>query len=520
MFDQESTLFLLNYSRIQRTVHLYATPFLRETVLGYTIGDRISNFRIRHETCILILARWTMRQSRPMETHNCQRVSRQPAFSILSRNKFPYPDHSLLAVRQLCLCCLILLSCLSSPHTSDAQQVPSESLVPREEIALWVAELGSSKFEIRDRATGKLSGLTTDHLDTLKELLSSATDPEIRVRLGSVVAKLKTERQQQIIGVFLRDPDMQDDHGLKGWGNFAQVAGANRSSKRLFLQLYDRYPDLIEQPINDTKQAAELARKIVTKIQEGEMRRGEGDKSDGLALLYAVCVSEGNKETALNSTALRLLLRAPYNQALRDPQSKRSIDAMMERWTLTLEDGYEQTVAIQIMIEAELNATRPLARKMLLSESTPREPEELLRAFQVFFRRGTPEDLPLLEAWLDKTDVCEESMSLSGGFPLGGAPPANRNPGNRPPENRGPGQAPNENEGRLVSTVEIRDVALLACMQIRGMDYRQHFPTILVSNLWGYIPRSIALPPASEAIREARLQAYKDAAKKAQVDEK
>ena len=338
------------------------------------------------------------------------------------------------------------------------------------------------------------------------------------MRLGSVIAKLKAERQQQIVGVFLRDTNMQENHGLEGWGNFAKVAGATRSSKRLFLQLYDRYPDLIEQPINDSKQAAELARKIVTKIQEGEMRRGEGDKSDGLALLYAVCVAEGNKETALNSTALRLLLRAPYNQALRDPQSKRSIDAMMERWTLTLEDGYEQTVAIQIMIEAELNATRPLARKMLLNyssaqDSATREPDELLRAFQVFFKRGIPEDLPLLEAWLEKTDVCEESMSLNNGFPIGGVPPRNRNPGQL-------GQAPNENEGRLVSTVEIRDVALLACMQIRGMDYRQHFPTILVSNLWGYIPRSIALPPDSEAIREVRLEAYRDAAKKAQDSDK
>lgn len=481
-----------------------------------------------------------MRMARQIELPNHQRVrgcssnsTARPAVDAASIVIALHHHHSRMHIpqalfRYLCLSCLLLLSWLSLPAVSYAQQVEKNLLVPKEEIAAWIAQLGNSKFEVRDQATGKLSGLSTDHLDILKEFLVNATDPEVRVRLGSVVAKLKAERQQQIVGVFLRDTDMQEDHGLKGWGNFAKIAGATRSSKRLFLQLYDRHPDLIEQPINDPKQAAELARKIVTKIQEGEMRRGEGDKADGLALLYAVCLADGNKETALNSTALRLLLRAPYNQALRDPQSKRSIDAMMERWTLTLDDGYEQTVAIQIMIEAELNATRPLARKMLLGDSAnenpanenpaievpaPREPEELLRAFQVFFRRGIPEDLPLLEAWLDKTDVCEESMSLNNGFPIGGVPPRNRNPGQ-------PQQAPNENDGRLVSTVEIRDVALLACMQIRGMDYRQHFPTILVSNLWGYIPRSIALPPDSEAIREARLEAYRDAAKKAQASEK
>jgi hypothetical protein len=115
-----------------------------------------------------------------------------------------------------------------------------------EQIAKWVAELGNPKFEVRDQATGRLSGLSTDQLELLQTMQASASDPEVRVRLGSVIAKLKSERQQQIIGVFLRDPTMQEDHGLKGWNSFAKVAGATRSSKRLFLQLYERHAELVE----------------------------------------------------------------------------------------------------------------------------------------------------------------------------------------------------------------------------------------------------------------------------------
>jgi len=58
-----------------------------------------------------------------------------------------------------------------------------------EQIAKWVAELGNPKFEVRDQATGRLSGLSTDQLELLQTMQASASDPEVRVRLGSVIAK-------------------------------------------------------------------------------------------------------------------------------------------------------------------------------------------------------------------------------------------------------------------------------------------------------------------------------------------
>jgi hypothetical protein len=60
-----------------------------------------------------------------------------------------------------------------------------------------------------------------------------------------------------------------------------------------------------------------------------------------------------------------------------------------------------------------------------------------------------------------------------------------------------------------MATVELRDAALLACMQIAGMDYRSYFKNLLQSPLWGYVPKSIALPAGSEAIRQERLEAWK-----------
>jgi hypothetical protein len=183
----------------------------------------------------------------------------------------------------------------------------------------------------------------------------------------------------------------------------------------------------------------------------------------------------------------------------------------MEQWAGTIDGSYEQTTALQIMVEANLSPVRSLAKRMLLSYDSnknpttkdpsvpsdpnepvdPIEPRDIARAFQVFFKFGKAEDLPLLEKWLDNTDVCEEISSLN--------PPGLMLP--RPPI---PG-APD----RPMATVELRDAALLACMQIAGMDYRLHFPTVRNSALWGFIPSSIALKTDSETVRAARLEAWK-----------
>jgi hypothetical protein len=400
---------------------------------------------------------------------------------------------------------LTLPSALAQAPVSD----PDPSIIRR-----WVEDLGDRQFEVRDQATAKLSNLSNQQLELLKELLASSTDPEIIVRLSSVVAKLKAERQSQIVQVFLRETDIEKDHGLKGWSSFAKVAGSNRTSKRLFLQLYDRYPMLVEQPLDDPKQAAEFGLGIVRGIQQQEMGRNEPDKIDGLVLLYCSCIASTSDEYKANLAAmsLRVLLRAPYNQALRDPQGKRAIESMVEIWSQNIEGSYEQTIALQIMLEANLSTARSLAMRMLQApdarspSNDQQDPKDLLKAFQVFFRFGKPEDIPLLEKWLDNKEVCEELVSLN--FPGAMQPPF-------PPNGQGPNQpnnpGNNPNAQRPLATVELRDVALLACMQIADIDYRDHFRSLRQSILWGYVPNSIALPVGSEAIREARLEAWKKA---------
>ncbi len=345
----------------------------------------------------------------------------------------------------------------------------------------------------------RLSQLGDDQIPLLEGELKLATDAEVRVRLATVLAKLKYERQQRTIRMFLRDSDMSHEHGLHGWASFSRVAGANRSAKRLFLQLGDRYGELVETVLEPGKPAMDWARRVARDIQEDQSELREGDKSDGLALLYCLCAAQqdggasSDEDGALASLSIRVFKRSPYNQFLRDPQAKRPMEVMTERWATSLRGVSDQADALLVLLEADLNSAKSVARKMLSVQNGPDapEPREALIALQVFFRYGKPDDISILEPWLERREVGEEFASFNVLNAPNGLTPAP------------------ENVMRSISTVELRDAAVLACMQIAAMDYRKHFPRILVHELRGYIPRSIAEAADADALRDARIEVWR-----------
>lgn len=372
----------------------------------------------------------------------------------------------------------------------------SEDPTP-ETILAWIADLSRSEFAVRDRATRRLNGLTIEHLPVLVEQLAGATDPEVKVRLSGVVAKLKHERQQNIIRAFLRDPDMTQTHELDGWKSFSQVAGANRSSKRLFLELFDRYPDLVEKPLESSQAAFEAAGDVSRSIQKSMVQLEEGDAIDGLALLYCLCAMDAHGDQRLASSGLRIFSRFPYNQIIRDPQAKRPMEVLVERWALSLQSGSDLTRAMLIMVESDLSSVRGVARKMLqIREGADRsDPEDVMLGLQMMFRFGQEEDLPVIEPWLDCTDVCLEMTAL--GFPGGlvESPP-------------GLG-IPSSGEKSAQQTIEIRDAAILACMRITNMEYRNYFPGLRTQEPRGYNPSTILLPAADKEFRQSRIDAWR-----------
>lgn len=122
------------------------------------------------------------------------------------------------------------------------------------------------------------------------------------------------------------------------------------------------------------------------------------------------------------------------------------------------------------------------------------------------FRLGTRDDLPVLEPWLEDKELCVELSALDGPIALppgfGGPPGGVPLPSDRPP-------MPNDRAGQVIRTLELRDAALLACMRITGMEYRDYFPGIRLQEPRGYLPNSILLSPSDDERRQRRIDAWK-----------
>jgi hypothetical protein len=173
----------------------------------------------------------------------------------------------------------------------------------------------------------------------------------------------------------------------------------------------------------------------------------------------------------------------------------------MERWALSLPSGSDMHEAMRIMVETDLGTVRSVAQKVLKdrAQGDRAEFDDVLLALQMMFRFGKEEDLPLIEPWLDCTDVVIEIAQLGfRGVPggLGRSPQPDSDNPSRDTEIK-------------AATLEVRDAAVLACMRITGMDYQSHFPRIRKVELIGYQPHTVLSPAGENELREARIAAWR-----------
>jgi excinuclease UvrABC ATPase subunit len=60
-----------------------------------------------------------------------------------------------------------------------------------------------------------------------------------------------------------------------------------------------------------------------------------------------------------------------------------------------------------------------------------------------------------------------------------------------------------------LQTLEVRDAAILACMRITGMEYRNYFPGLRTLEPRGYNPSTILLPATNKEFRQSRIDAWR-----------
>jgi len=345
-----------------------------------------------------------------------------------------------------------------------------------------VEGLGSSAFSNRESAMRQLSEANESVLSELEMAFQGLGDDDLeaKIRMNSIIVRIKNDRSQNQIRVFLRSTDPDNTQGFEGWKSFSRVAGLNRNSKMLFLGLLETYPGLVFSELKSKKEALDKAKDIAKTIDQ-KMRTIAGfESTDAIAMFYCFNVADDLTERSLEGIAVRILRTYPFPQFMQEPQSRKSVERLISGWSQRIEDRLYE--CLLVLVQTNYPQAKELAVRMLSSDKMSEEPDELVKAMQAMFRFGSATDLPIVDKWLDDKTVCFIAQNQGFGNP----------------------QVPVD-----LLTVEFRDVALLVSMHLAGEDYSDEFRGLRTIDLWGFRPESLLLPPNADAFRAKRINAWK-----------
>jgi hypothetical protein len=337
-----------------------------------------------------------------------------------------------------------------------------------------VSELSSSQFLVREKATERLSmEFGERNLPQLQEQMDGLTDPESKARLGSVIARLKTERLENQIRDFKRSRNPKETFGFDGWTTFSRYAGTSKGAKDLFLMLLDRFPELVEKPIESKEAASVLAKRMASIVGEsfGELKPPGFEPV--LALIYCVSASEELTDPGLERICLRAFKYFEFANVLVDNRYRKALEPMFNSWALGCKDV--PLNCLMFAMEKDLPVAHELAIKMLQTPAQIDEEYAFLFAMQALYRYGKAEDLELVSRWLDdKTECVVDDRNDAAPF-----------------------------------TIQRRDAALLTAMRLTGDDLQSAFPSLAPHGLTGYVAASIFLPKPEDEFRTKRVEDYR-----------
>jgi len=131
------------------------------------------------------------------------------------------------------------VSSAASPDPKDLAVPPQELLKARE----LVRRLASEDYDDREDAHKALARMGRMARPVLAEAALADSSAEVRSRAARLLPRAEAEELKARVETFLADTDNKFEHDLPGWKGFRALAGQNKSSQTLFV-------DMIQSPGN------------------------------------------------------------------------------------------------------------------------------------------------------------------------------------------------------------------------------------------------------------------------------
>jgi len=135
---------------------------------------------------------------------------------------------------------LVIVGGLAAVPAFGASPDPKDLAIPPQELSKareLVKRLGSEVYRDREEAHAELTKMGRLARPALLEGATSDPDPEVRYRCARLLPKAGADELKARLDTFLADTEGKYEHDLPGLRQFRKLAGADKASRDLFVEL-------------------------------------------------------------------------------------------------------------------------------------------------------------------------------------------------------------------------------------------------------------------------------------------
>ncbi|MEM9644618.1 MAG: hypothetical protein AAF989_06470 [Planctomycetota bacterium] len=298
---------------------------------------------------------------------------------------------------------------IGSPSVGGPTRLELQASFPDrwEAVDLAIARLSGNDFTERERATSDIHAMGFGIVPLLRYHKSRSDDPEVSLRLASLLSQLENSYREFIERSFMTDPDAS----LPGWGVASRLMGDNEWTRTEYVQMHREQPDVLRS-LDGTKEErlAALEKAMVGTPAPGRFLPGPDSRASLTAVLLAASDPSIDPDADLEQAMLRQLQQGQGGELLRGRQSREYGILLFGNFMLRAAD--KQTPSwLFFGCQRDLPATSELAVRVLDESDSV---EELMHAFSALVRFKRIDQLDRVREFFDDTRSLDENRIQEG----------------------------------------------------------------------------------------------------------
>jgi HEAT repeat protein len=314
---------------------------------------------------------------------------------------------------------LLLTQCLWAAWLvgvhADGAQTSGESEQLASPTAL-VRQLGDPRFSVRKRAMEQLVELGVEAIAALEEGVQS-NDREVSFRSRRALDVVREHDFQRRLRAFAAGQDAQETYELPGWAMFRNEVGDGLEARRLFVEMQQAEPQLLQALARSPVKAVEA---LVDRLEEIQQAPRTGRKTQSVSLgTVATLLFVSNQDRGESVGLAGQNLSAFYRQdvfaaAIQSGSQREILRKMLGSWIENARswDGFH---AMLLAMQFDLPQGLAPAKRML--ESDAGDPNQAVYrgfALQTIARFGDESHIPILEPLLEDASPYGGTLAISG----------------------------------------------------------------------------------------------------------